>query len=394
MPIIEQQLEVRNDTIRRLTLRQRAAQSLSGSAAWPVRTQVVLAHADGRAERIPVSLTSSEVEVHAATGRPAPAFVFANADDHAYALVLPDGRSVRWLEEHIGEVNDTFLRAMLWGALWDLVRETKLDPARYVSIALRELSRESDEQIVSGVLGRVSRAAIAYLEPARRDSVMPSLERALREGAGDARRPYGLRKPYLDAYIRVASSPGALAHLDALLDSAEAAGAPLRPPTRWAIVTALIERGALTADARLAAESRADSGSEGKRRAFVAGAARPNEATKGEYFARYFGDASLNEDWVTASLDAFNSPRQEHLTRPYLVPALDSLSWIQRNRRIFFLGSWLSAFLDGQSTAAARDAVTQYLQAHPKLPRDLRLKILQNADELERTVAIRAARKR
>jgi len=389
MPVIDQELRTGTNGRARLVLRQRPAQQLSGSGPWPIRTNVAVGLASGAIVRLPVTLDADSVVVTLPARAARPAFVYANADDYAYALVLPDERTVGWLDAHIGTVSDSFLRAMLWGALWDLVREARLDPARYAAIALRELPRESDEQIVAGVLGRVGRAVIAYLPSARRDSALASVEDALRAGASDSTKPYGVRKSYLDTYVRVASTSRALTDLDALLDSGTAAGAPLRPPTRWAIVTALIEHGAPTAERRYAAEARADSGSEGKRRAFVAGAARPDPATKRAYFTRYFADSSLNEDWVTASLEAFNSVEQSRLTRPYLIPALDSLRWIQANRRIFFLGSWISAFVEGQTSAEALLAVDRFVSEHPDLPRDLREKILQAEDELTRTVRVR-----
>ena len=389
MPIIEQELRSGPNGTTRVVLRQRPAQGLSGEGAWPIRTSVVVGLSGGKLVRLPVTIDGDSAVLRLPPDAAKPAFVYANADDYAYGLVLPDARTVAWLEEHIGSVQDSFLRAMLWGSLWDLVREARLDPARYAALALRELPRESDEQILSGVLARVGRAVVAYLPPARRDSVLPSVEAALRSGASDASRPYGIRKPYLDTYIRVAGTPAALSHLDALLDSAEVAGAPLRAPTRWAIVNALIERRAPTGERRLAAEARADSGSEGKRRAFVAGAARPDADVKREYFQRYFADEALNEDWVTASLDGFNSVRQTELTRPYLIPALDSLRWIQANRRIFFLGSWITSFLEGQTSAESLVAVDRFLTEHPELPRDLREKVLQAQDELTRTVRIR-----
>lgn len=165
----------------------------------------------------------------------------------------------------------------------------------------------------------------------------------------------------------------------------------MRAPTRWAIVTALVEREVATAQGRLAAEARRDSTTEGRRRAFVAGAARPTAETKAEYFRRYFADSTLNEDWATASLPAFNSPAQEALTLPFLVPALDSLRWIQRNRRIFYLGNWLGAFLPGQTSPEALARVERWLAEQPALPTDLRAKVLQVTDELRRTVAIRRA---
>ena len=112
---------------------------------------------------------------------------------------------------------------------------------------------------------------------------------------------------------------------------------------------------------------------------------------KRAYFARYLTDSTLNEDWATASLGAFNSLRQQALTLPYLEPALDSLPWIQRNRRIFFLGAWVGAFLSGQTSPEALARVRAYLAEHPELAPDLRAKVLQATDELERTVRIRAA---
>jgi aminopeptidase N len=391
MPIVEQRLEVANGKITRLELIQRPAQpSVSGNAPWPIRMQVALVN-QGAAKLLPVVLRGDTTAVHEAVGLPAPDFVFANANDYAYALVLPDSTSAAWLVRHIGSVNDDFLRAMLWGALWDLVRETRLSPRTFVEAALRELPNEHDEQINAGIVGRLRRGLEAYVSAADRDALMPVAERLLLSVADDARRPYGIRKNQLDAFIDLATTPTAVARLDAWLDSTSGAGLPLRQPSRWSIVTHLVSIAAPTADGRLAQEEQRDTTAGGKRRAFVAGAARPRADTKRGYFERYFADRTLNEEWVTASLRAFNEPDQSALTREYLEPALDSLSWIQRNRRIFFLGSWLGAFIGGQQDEAALRTIDAYLATHHQLPLDLRQKVLQSRDELERTVRIRRA---
>ena len=65
---------------------------------------------------------------------------------------------------------------------------------------------------------------------------------------------------------------------------------------------------------------------------------------------------------------------------------------MQKNRRIFFLGRWLDAFIGGHQSAEALAVVDRFLDENPRLPRDLRQKVLQARDELERTVRIRAAR--
>lgn len=391
MPIIEQSLRLRGDRIAELTLTQRPAQpALSGAGAWPLKVQLLLAYDDGTMERIPFEFQRARAEVVAARGKRAPAFVFANDGDYGYALVLPDAHSVAWLEQHVGTVRDDLLRAVLWGALWDMVRETRLSPERYVAMVLRALPSERDEQITSALVGRMSTALSRYVSAAARDSLQPRAEALLLAGAQDTARAYGPRKTFFDASIGLARDAAALRRLDTWLDADSALGIALRPPTRWSIVTKLVARSAPSAEGRLAAEMRRDSTTEGRRQAFVAQAARADSAVKAALYARWFADASLNEEWVTSSLRAFFEADQSELSRMYLEPSLDTLPWIQQNRRIFFLGSWLGAVVGGQQSADALAAIDRWLAGKPGLAPDLRQKVLQARDELERTVRIRA----
>jgi aminopeptidase N len=388
MPVIEQHVEMADGKIKRLALVQHPAQRLSGAGVWPMRTEVVIS-SGGVATTIPVDARAETTVVTAAAGKPAD-FVFANYNDNAYGLVMLDTASASWLSTHIGEVKDPFLRAMLWGGLWDLVRDARLAPTAFIATAVRELPAESDEQIASGIVGRITRATTTYLSSAQRDAALPDVERVLLAGASNSRATYGIRKTQLDAYISVARTPSSLARLASWLDSSSTAGLPLRQPTRWSIVTHLVEQGAVNADALISTESVRDTTPNGRRSAFVATAGKPSSSVKRGYFDRYFRDSTLNEDWATASLRAFNAGDQSSLTLPYLTPALDSLPWIQRNRRIFYLGSWLSGFIGGQRSPQALSAIDSFLAARPRLPLDLRQKILQTRDDLERTVRIRA----
>jgi aminopeptidase N len=389
MPVIEQHVVLEGGMLHSLVLTQHPAQSISAAGPWPIRTQVLLRYPGGRTDHLLIDLKSDSTVAKFATPRPAPEFVYANAGDNAYALVIPDSASARWLADSVGALRDPLTRAMGWDALWELVRHRRIRPSDFISIAERSLPSEHDEQIVAAQLGHVTRAAGAYLSPAESEALLPALEASLQSVAGDTTRPYEIRKPNLDALIRVTQTSHGLTYLDNILDSATAAGAPLRAPTRWAIVTRLIATRFPTARERLAAESKSDASSEGKRYAFIAGAALPDSSVKREYFERYLSDPKLNEEWATASLGAFNEINQQSLTLNYLKPALDTLPWLQRNRRIFFIGSWLGGFLGGQSTEAATTTVRAFLQSNPALGADLRQKVLQSLDELQATVRIR-----
>ena len=410
MPEVETRLTLKNGRIEQLQLVQRPMQpSVSGRGSWPLKTKVQLAYPETLAcvgcpaprpptgddaitgEFLTVELTGAATTVTRAKGRPAPRFVYANADDYGYQLVRLDTASRRaLLGGDLARVSDPFLRAMLWGTLWDEVRGARLHPARFVGLVVRDLPREQDEQIVPSQLSRLSRTMNAYLVDAARDSTQDAVERFLWSGAGDVTRSFGIRRAYLDAFISVARSPAALSRLRDVLAADSAAGEVVRDPLRWEIVTRLMVLGTDDAAARLAAQVSRDSTPDGRRRAFTVGAAHGAASTKAEYFRRYFADSSLNEDWASGSLGAFNAIEHQSLTRAYVRPALDSLPFIQANRRIFFLGSWLGAFLNGQTEPAALDIGQRFLRDNPRLPIDLRQKVLQNVDELARTVRIRA----
>ena len=391
MPVVEQRVTLRNNRIAKLELVQHPAQSLSGDAPWPMRTQLLLWYGKGRAPvTIPVDLTAVTTVVTAAQGKPTPRFVFANFEDYGYFLTLLDDGSVGALEHGaLGDVTDPFLRTMLWGALWDKVRDAKFDPARFARLALAELPRETDEQIVPVILGRLTRAVSTYTSATERERLRPVLDQALLAAANDTSRSYGIRRANLDAFIGAASTADGVAALTKLYAADSVAGEPMRDPTRWSIVNRLTVLSAPGAEALVARQTARDTTPDGRRQRFIAGAARASADVKRDYFNRYFADKSLNEDWASGSLSAFNASEHAELTLPYLRPALDSLAYVQANRRIFFLGSWLAAFIGGQRNQAALDIVRRYLVENPSLPLDLRQKVLQSADDLERTVRIR-----
>jgi aminopeptidase N len=394
IPLFETELLVGDDgAVRDLVLVQRPARDMPGDPGgwWPGRVRVRLGYADGDDEVLDVTLTGRRTTVRAARGMPAPDFVFANDGDYGYGIFLPDTRSAAWLLQHAPQLEDDLLRAMAWGALWDLVREARLPPTLFVDAALRAYADERDEQISGLLLGRASYALSRYIEPGNaRETRSRALEALLLRRVDDAALSYDLRRAALDALIGMARSPQALARLRAYLTAGrQFDGRPLAPPSRWAAVTRLLVLGEADATALYRAEQARDSTPEAARMAFVAGAAVATGASKSAYFARYLEDAALNEEWVTASLGAFNHDRHAQLSLPFLRPALDAAPWLREHRRIFFLPRWLDAFIGGHSSAEALAIVDEFLAAQTDLPADVQRRVLQARDELERAVMIR-----
>ena len=304
--------------------------------------------------------------------------VFPNGGDHGYGRFLLDSASREAALAPGFQPASTLLDAQLAEALWESVRDAELDPRRYLDYALRKLPAIRDDIALAGMLGRIEAAFRRYLSDAQRDTAAAALELALREPGASGSRYLLLTRAFVD----VAWSPSALHELKTLLDDAR-----LGPRDRFRIVQRLSQRGDADAPALLLREAAADPSDDGRRYAYATGAA--GASAKRAIFHEFFERRDLPESWIEAALAPLNAPEQAALTRPLLAEALERLPELKRTRKIFFVNNWLAAFLGGQTSAAALKEVQAFLRG-TKLDADLRLKVLEAIDGLERAVRIRA----
>lgn len=372
--------------ISRLALRQR--DTLGEGGFWPMKLQVLTA--TGNALRtVTVTIEGESAVVNEAKGSACPEYVFANAGDYGYGQFLLDERSRSALRKRLGSVRDEFLRTLLWGALWDSVREAELAPLAYIKLGLELLPSETDEQLAGAVMANIQTAFNYYLSNEQRSEIAPQLESLFFDRMMKA-TGQGMRITYFRAFQSVAMTEKARGQLKSLLAGAiSIPGVPLRPVDRWRIITALLARDDSEADSLFDSERERDKTDDGRKYAYVAEAARARQATKQRYFDSYLHDQNVPEDWVQESIRAFNSPQQAELTIQYLAPALRALPEIKRGRKIFFLLNWLRAFIGGQWSEQALRIVQAHLR-NTSMEADTERKVLEVMDGLERSVKIRA----
>jgi aminopeptidase N len=372
----------------KLTLLELAQEdSLKAGHLWPISTQVALGGLPGGSRTLDVSFDAARASVAVPAGTGCPSYVFANSGDHAYGRFVPDEKSIAGMQSDMPA--DALERALHWGALWDAVRETAMAPAAYADLAIRSLPAEADLDITQSVVGRARTAIVNYMAGAARDAAAVRYEAVLMDRMlGASSRDF--RIAYFRAFTGAASTPRSLAELNKLLaGTSTVPGVPLQQRDRWNMISALIRMGDPEALSLLAVEQKKDLSEDGRRSAYAALAGVATATNKEKYFAEYLKDGAEPEDFVTASLGSFNAWNQKELTLQYLKPALEALPAIKRQRKIFFVNGWLSSFVASQSSVEAQKIVDAFL-ARPDLDPDLRLKVLEVKDDLDRTVRIRA----
>jgi aminopeptidase N len=396
MPQIDVAWSCSGGKIDHLTLTQHDV--LPDGLLWPISNQITLNYSGQQsipARLLRVDWSAALFNVSKAIGEPCPTFLFANTGDEAYGRFLLDHASEAPASHQIVEAplneQDPLLRSMLWGALWDNVHVANSPARGYVELALKSLPSETDESLARVQGGRISTALHAYLRDSARKAIAPRVESVIADRMLNA-PTLGLRIVSFRTFTGVAETPAALQQVkDLLSGKLVVSGLALKPLDRWNLIGHLIAMNDPEAPAIFAAEKTRDHSGEGQKYAYAAEAGAPSAEIKARYFDEYLHSQTIQEDWITQSLRPFNSWNQTALTASYLKQALDELPDIKQHRKIFFLGAWLGAFIDGQNTIQsspkAQAAVRAWL-AGQNIDPDLRLKVLEVSDALDRTVLI------
>ncbi len=321
----------------------------------------------------------------------APQFIFPNYQDYGYGIFLLDEKSRAYVLANIQTEKDDFLRAMMWGSLWDSVREKELAPKDYVELVIKNINVETDESTIQTLLGRVSTAMNYYLSDKQRDELNARIETLLIDKMRNA-PTLGQRITFYRAFLNAASTENARNKLKEIFGLTGKAQKPifdLKTKDKFDIATRLLILGDRDAPQILANLEKAETSDEAKRYAYAAKAGIATAENKAKFWNDFTNNKEISESYIETAFAVFNAPKHSELTLPYLEKALSELPNLKKNRKIFFVNGWLAAFIGGQRGEEALKIVNKFLADNPNLDKDLRLKILENSDNLERAVKIR-----
>ena len=342
----------------------------------------------------PVDYSGARTEVPALVGRGCPVMVFPNNGDQDFVKVELDPRSLEAVKSGMSKIPDPLQRAMTWSTLWEMVRDAKWPVDRYAGLMLGNLGGEKDFKVVHAVLetayGRqnASPSVLNYLP--RPD--YPRAESFLVDNLGKAEPGSDFQKLWFDALTRTAASPSGAERLRGLLSGKlSMKGLPIDQDRRWNVVVRLSELGAPDAEDLIAAELRRDPSDNGAKGAITARAARPDAASKQEWFARISDPKSADSlgDLRAAMADFY--PRTQMELRAGFLPAfLRTLPELDALKGEDFLDDYGRTMIPALCTPESAAALGDYAAKTPPT-KPILLRALRDArQEDERCVKVRA----
>ncbi|MSW11350.1 MAG: aminopeptidase N, partial [Actinobacteria bacterium] len=343
-----------------------------------------------RRERFELDVVGASTKVPALVGIKQPALLLLNDDDLTFAKVRLDEKSWRTAVEHLGVVDSSLARAIIWGAAWDMTRDAEVSTGDFLALVLSGIGQESDIGVVQGVLRQLKSAIDQFAAPANRSGYLEQLANGVLGFAQDS-------EPGSDhqlAFARVFNSCATTsAHLDivaGLLDgSITWSGLKIDTDLRWSLLQRLVVTGRLAEEA-IEAELRSDDTATGRRQAAVAFAARPTMVAKELAWADIIERTELPNAILEDTIGGFVQPDQVELLVDYRSKYFAALPqvWAKRTMETsqsITMGLY-PAFLVDEETLAQTDA---FLAGD--LNSALRRLVGEGRDGIERALRARAA---
>lgn len=319
-----------------------------------------------------------------------PLCIIPDASATAYGTFLFDSVTIKYLYDNISTFRDPLMRGVIWVNLYENLVNGRISAADFYRIIFSSLEAEPYIQLRNYLAGRFAAVFWDFLSANERNSVAAGSEKMIWEKIITTKDPSEQRTWY-NLYRNVALTAPAMKRLAEIWKSGRLPGGlRLGEDDLCALALTLALKGDTNADKIIEDQRKRITGSDRLHRFdFVIPSVSPDQAVRDEFF-NSLGDLGNreHEPWVLEALGYLHHPLVAARSEKYILPSLEMLKEIKSTGDIFFPGGWITATLEGHHSAEARMTVEKFLDEHPDYPADLKLKILQAADNLFRQQAI------
>ncbi|SJN33512.1 Membrane alanine aminopeptidase N [Microbacterium esteraromaticum] len=335
-------------------------------------------------ERIELGIHEERTEVEI----PDADLTVLNDDDLTYAKVRLDERSLASVTESLSTLTDDLVRGLIWSSLWNATRDGELPVERYLEIVRRHAPAEPNVALLSAVLLNAAFAVHHYTRDdgraaARRTWVEATWSALQSADAGsDAQlswaRAFATASAYDDAFAE---------NIKAILGGEAPQGLPIDADLRWLLLTALAATGHAGAE-EIAVERKRDDTATGRTAEICALSSRPDAEIRAAAWATAWGDLSLSNDHLDATIAGFRAGGRRDLIDAFDAEYFSRLRAVWAERSIELARRLVIGLFPASDST---DDVDAWLSQNADAPGALRRIVIEQRDDLARELRVRAA---
>ena len=330
-----------------------------------------------------------------------------NAEDHTYAKVaLTDEDGLQAAIEGVSTLESALSRGLIWGSLWENVRDARLPVTTYVDAVVRNVSKEPSASLLGTMVNNSQVAIATFSAPTGREHLYDALYDAFSAALAQAKPGSDEQLILLRGLISVSTNATKGEELcrdiargafeDTTGDIADATGIPYDQNLGWSALGALASRNLVTVDDLERASKYSPSSISSNGYAYAM-AALPNAERKAAAYKTIMDDKSLSNDTLASTINGYVRGPVE-LREQYYGPYFDALLGVWESRSIgmasrIVRGLYPKAPYNTGSTEGlgvddnpSVKLAQQWLEANPEAPSALRRLVLEAQDHGRRSI--------
>lgn len=343
-----------------------------------------------RTQRLEVDLEGELTLIEQAVGLERPDLLLVNDEDLTYAKIRLDDRSRATAVAHLADIDSSVARGVVWGSLWDTVRDAQMPASDFVQLVLGNIGAETNSTALRTQLTNLEYTLRAFVAPQRAEALRLEAADRIWQLAQEAEAGSDAQFQLVHSFARQAKSQAQLDAVAALLEGQiSLEGLEVDTDLRWALLTSLAAGGRVGL-AEIEAALEQDQTANGQQAAATARAALPTAEAKAAAWAAVVEEASLSNTLQRATILGFHKG-DSALSAPYADRYFEVIEGIWRERTHELSSQIISGLYPRVYSQQLLETTEAYLAGLPEDAAALYRQVAECRDSLERALKVQAA---
>ncbi len=382
---IEPEIKTSGNWLESLEIRQHP--SFKNNLLREHKSQIAVFKNGKKIKEIDATYSGASTKINGIVNLEKPDIICLNYNDHDYVKERLDEHSVNYALHNIEEIQDNLARQMVYGALWQMVRDALLDPKEYLELVIEKSFKEKNLFILESLFNRVGNIFAYYLKDGQYYEYSEKFYSFALENLKKQ-----MDKELKDAWFNLLalSIPGSKNPekiVELLNGKMKIENFPFNQEQRWSAISRLAIFGHKGIDELIEKELKRDPSDKGKKEAFAAKVAKPEKKKK--HWDLFVNGERYSLDYLRTGMSRFFSRRQKEDLRDFMDLFFKEILPIFKNKNRkyaedFFDSLFPSVYIQQDFLKACKE----FLKQNPKMPLLLKESLLESLDELERSLRI------
>ena len=289
-----------------------------------------------RTKRIEVDVVGEKTVIKELEGIKRPDLLLINDDDLTYAKIRLDSHSLNTATKEIASIESSLSRALIWGAVWDMVRDAEVGTGKYLDLVLAGIEKETDIGLVQQVLMQCRSAIDVFADRKNRKNYNIKLATGLEKLISIANPGSDRQLALVRTFSAVATTEEQITKVAQILDgNQKIEGLVVDTDLRWALLRRLVVVGK-RGEKEIEEELKRDDTVMGREHAAGARAAMPSLEAKQRAWDQVINNENLTNSELHSILAGISYMDHEEVLKNFVDKYFDSVSslWNARTHEI------------------------------------------------------------